>query len=88
MKVMCIKDCNGFKLTASGDRLPLHPSERVYVGSVYTVILLVPGFTCDVAYKLAERSFKTRFKAEYFIPLSDIDETEMIREEVKINQLN
>ena len=78
MKVLCI-DATSFP-----DCLPCD----IYEGDVYTVIdqrdsgLNIHGEDIPgVVYVLAERSSKDGYSCERFIPLSDLDETELVNDE-------
>jgi hypothetical protein len=80
MKVMCIKDGSEYATFNNGERFRLNENERVYCGEIYTVILFSKGLHGVRCYKLAERPYNGNYRIEYFSPISEIDETEMIRE--------
>lgn len=86
-KALCIKDSTTTRLFRDGriDRMP--SDERVFCGEIYTIIG-TSDWGGRLAYRLAERPFQNHYKSEYFAPLSEIDETEMIRENNKVEAQN
>jgi hypothetical protein len=83
-KVICI---HGIKLGHNGlDEIkgkiivtPADQSKVIYEGEVYTVTKETVYFNTKV-YKLKERRKEDYYAASFFLPLSDIDETELIKE--------
>jgi hypothetical protein len=84
-RVMCI---DGVKTSTIGVTLFIGgfsaehtttPAEVVYEGEPYTVIL-VEDFFGEQYYTLAERPITTAYNSKRFIPLSEIDEAEVIAE--------
>jgi len=81
MKVLCIQTANhGF----NGSVTKILPELGVYFGETYTVLDEVySAFNLtDKAYILEERPLYCRYKIKHFIPLSDLDETELVNEKV------
>lgn len=76
MRVMCIKDVWDYTL----------PGPYPEVGESYTVVGTIERFDI-LYYHLEECHPKCAFDSSYFIPLSDIDEKEMIRENINIETI-
>lgn len=84
MRVVCI-DKNSDPLA-----IPASKEDQIFEGEIYTVTRYSEYSLNNISkverypvYTLAERSPNVGYAVERFIPLSDIDETEMIREPVK-----
>ena len=73
IKVICINGAKQGELTRFGK--PLKKNQEIYEGEVYTVIN-----ENSRSYSLQERSDELWYKKTRFIPLSNIDETELIKE--------
>lgn len=80
MKVMCIKDPDGTIVVSSGSVPRYHPP--IFIGEIYTVMLVIDSikFRGTNSYILEERPEYCSYNCRYFSPLSDICESEMIRE--------
>ncbi len=82
-RVICI---DGVKVgdagnTYSGQRVAL-PKEVIFEGEQYTVVEEIEHLG-EMCYMLFERPVFSLYKKRRFIPLSDIDETEFVRETKK-----
>lgn len=86
MKVMCITDSPKTKYNIIGI-FPMREEDRVYCGEIYNVIYIEMNLGVKV-FTLSERPKNIGYNSQYFIPISDIDETEMVRESIseKVNQ--
>lgn len=82
MKVMCIEGVKKGMIAMNGK--PVKNQDEIYEGEIYTVswktILLG-----ESVYMLSERSPFFGYRERRFIPLSDIDETELIKERELVN---
>lgn len=85
MKVICINGVKKGELNTEG-KSPLPASLQVYEGEVYTVLSqrTLDGyeFPNGQYYILAERGWDTGYGIYSFLPLSDIDESEMVRNNI------
>lgn len=89
MKVLCIKSSVGETPILIQNGLTDPPRKDVYIGNWYTIVkrqksIKFPGTEC---YQLAEMSQFNLFNEKYFAPISDVDETEFERENVKVSSL-
>jgi hypothetical protein len=77
MKVICIQQSEDIAYTRSG---PIKTPEnmKVFEGEVYTVLDEVKGYKGEMKYRLAERPPNCRYRKPHFIPLSEVDETELV----------
>lgn len=80
MNVICIKTSpdKGYSRGHKINQIP--PELRVYFGETYIVSEQVSGYQGAQKYILKERPRNYRYGVEYFSPLSEVDETEMVRE--------
>jgi hypothetical protein len=80
MKVICI---DGIKAGHPSQTIrgfePANKHDEIYEGEVYTVIREHICFG-ELAYILLERSYLNSYRKNRFAPLSDIDETEFVRD--------
>lgn len=86
LKVICINGVNIGDLGKNDDGSPGFATKDhvIYEGCIYTVIEEVEQFGV-IRYILLEKGLDASYNRKMFIPLSDIDETELIKErEVKI----
>lgn len=81
---MCIKDSDGMGIYRNGVTEQIPKRDMVFLGEEYTVVEVVDSFKSKglKSFKLSERPKNRTYRQIYFAPLSDIDETEMIREEL------
>lgn len=79
MRVLCIKDGPDIMYSREGI-LPVPPHIKVKFGEYYNVEREVIGFKNQKLYVLLERPKNFRYKKEYFIPCSDINEDKLILE--------
>lgn len=77
MKVICIRDSDNVAYTRSGP-VSTPDNMKVFCGEIYTVLDEVRGYKGEMKYRLVERPRNSRYKKDQFIPLSDIDETQLI----------
>ena len=78
-KVICIQDTPSIGFSRGGKTNIVPPKLRCYCGEEYVVAEIVTGFQGELKYKLVERPSNYRYRKVYFSPLSEIDETEMMR---------
>lgn len=83
MKVLCI-DTPDHDFVKGGPPTPKIPIKE---NEVYTVISCL-NFKGRLFYKLEETSILDSWDAELFIPLSDIDETELIEQRTQTIFIN
>ncbi len=77
---MCIRSA-GRKTAirrADGVRIPAPSNSEIFVGEEYNVVD-VNERNGDTFYRLSEKEYRMNYKAEWFMPLSEIDETEFER---------
>tara|TARA_R110000868_G_scaffold199843_3_gene446935 strand:- start:210 stop:482 length:273 start_codon:yes stop_codon:yes gene_type:complete len=81
MKVICIKGVKKGTLNTNGDS-PLPSSLQIYETDVYTVVAqrTLDGYNFPEGqyYVLAERGWDVGYGIFNFLPLSDIDEAEIL----------
>lgn len=88
MKVICIKESDGMSLGRSGKWYDRR-NNTIKFGEIYTVIDLIDSirYPGEKSYVLAEFPENRSFSCRYFASLSDIDETEFERENIKVSSL-
>jgi len=82
MKVICIRGINAsakWKGSVDGRYYKGSNSDVIIEGEMYTVDLQETFFD-QLYYRLSEKPLDARYRADRFIPLSDIDERELINE--------
>lgn len=77
MRVICIEGVK--KGTISSDGTPIVKNEEIYEGEIYSVSGEYK-YNGEEFYFLRERNPFLAYKKRRFAPLSDIDETELIKE--------
>ena len=78
MKVLCIDGVVKGLKGVTGRKAEKH--EEIYEGDVYTAIDEVVAYNGEEGYILLERGPFASYRKRRFIPLSEIDETELVNQ--------
>jgi hypothetical protein len=79
MKVICIYGVKKGDLNHSNPSFPAPKYDEIYEGEIYTVLSSIT-WEGHLVYSLEERRPDALYSADCFAPISDIDETELIKE--------